>query len=567
MGRIRFLKYFLDMGELNRARALFDETPEPDLRSWTLLISGYAKQGCPAEGVKLHSKLLRRGNPRPDDLSLIAAAVACGGASDLKMAREVHRDAVRLGFLYSAVPLGNALIDMYSKCSSPKEARSIFNAMPKLDVISWTCVISAFAEFPREAMRLQREMNFSGPKPNVFTLSTALSICSEMKAGNPGRELHCFAIRNCLHKSNFVVAGLVHMYGKCSAVHLARILFDSVPHRDAVTWNAMLSAYFSSGEHDKATELFKRMEEEGTVPSLASWNCMIGGLSESNKPVEALKLFLEMQNRKFKPNHITIASMLPACATFENIRSCMEIHAHSIRKRLTAKTDISTALVLAYARCGDLKLSSRVFSSIMRKDSVAWNTMILANSMHGRGQQALALFREMVDSGARPNEATFVAVLSGCSHSNLVEEGQKIFNSMARDHGVIPEADHYSCMVDILSRAGHLCEAHEFMQQMPFGPTVAAWGALLAGSRVYKNVELAKTAARRLFVIEPCNPGNYVLLSNTLQEAGLWEEASEIRKMMWDLDLEKQPGCSWWSGLGGPLVCWLGDGKVSRARI
>ncbi|CAA7393844.1 unnamed protein product [Spirodela intermedia] len=533
------------MGELESARAVFDETPEPDLRSWTLLISAYTKRGSPAEGVELYGRLLRQDKLRPDGLSLIAAAKACGAASDLAMARRVHRDAVRFG-LHCDLPLGNALIDMYGRCRSPEGARRVFDAMPHLDVISWTSIIAAFVESPGEALELLRAMGATGTKANAVTLSKVLSICSELRRLTPGRELHSVAVRNGLDGNSFVAAGLIDMYAKCSAIRHARTVFENIPQRDAVSWNVMLAAYFLNGQPEDASELFQRMDEEdGVAPTLASWNSMIAGCTEVGKPGQALRLLAQMQDRGFKPNRITIASILRACAAMENLRGGREIHAHGLRRRLTEEVVISTALVLVYTRCGELELSRRIFSAIPRKDTVAWNTMIMANSTHGHGEEALALFREMVGSGLRPNSVTFVAALSGCSHSNLVEEGRKVFDSMLYDHGVVPDADHHSCMVDILSRAGLLHEAHEFIQKMSLKPTAGAWGALLAGCRVYKNVELGKTAARRLFEIEPDNPGNYVLLSNIFGAAKLWDDASEIRKIMRDRGMTKEPGCSW----------------------
>ncbi|XP_058080725.1 pentatricopeptide repeat-containing protein CRR2, chloroplastic-like [Magnolia sinica] len=179
-------------------------------------------------------------------------------------------------------------------------------------------------------------------------------------------------------------------------------------------------------------------------------------------------------------------------------------------------------------------ISRRTFDKMPRKDTVARNTMILANSMHGHGVEALSLFRGMIGSGIRPNSVTFTGVLSGCSHPRLVDEGHAIFNSMSRDHGDEPDEDHYSYMVDVFSRAGRLEEAYGFIQKMPLEPTTRAWGALLGACRVYKNVELGAIAAKLLFDIEPDNPGNYILLSNILVVAKLRDDASMVRKLMRD---------------------------------
>ena len=287
------------------------------------------------------------------------------------------------------------------------------------------------------------------------------------------------------------------------------------------------------------------MRNEDVKLNDASWNAVICGCVQNGKTEQALEMLGQMQDLGFKPNQITITSVLPACTSLESLRTGKEIHGYIYRHLFIKDLTTTTALVFMYAKCGDLELSLRVFNMMPKKDTVAWNTIIIANSMHGKGEEALLLFEKMLESGAKPNSVTFTGVLSGCSHSQLVDKGLLIFDSMSRDYSTEPDVDHYSCMVDVLSRAGRLEQAYEFIQRMPIEPTAAAWGALLSACRVHRNMELAKIAAKKLFEIEPHNPGNYVLLSNIFSTANLWEEASEIRKLMSDRGIIKEPGCSW----------------------
>ncbi|KAK4360679.1 hypothetical protein RND71_019631 [Anisodus tanguticus] len=175
-----------------------------------------------------------------------------------------------------------------------------------------------------------------------------------------------------------------------------------------------------------------------------------------------------------------------------SIRRGKEIHGFLLRHLFLEDETVSTASVFMYAKCGDLELSRRVFFMMPKKDAIAWNPMIIGNSMHGKGEEALLLFREMVSSGVKRNSVTFTGVLSGCSHSRLVDEGLMIFYSMSKEHGVEPDAEHYSCVVDALSRAGRLEQAYNFIQNMPMKASAGAWGALLGACRVYKNVEMAR---------------------------------------------------------------------------
>lgn len=547
---LRFLRSYLSSGQLERARDLFDRIPHPDLRSLTILISAFTKNNLPKESIRFYRRLRENKGLEPDRLVLLSVAKACANSSDLVEAKWVHEEAVKFGFS-SDLLLGNALIDMYGKCGFHDGARRVFDDLPQKDVVSWTSLISACmsCRMPVEALQVFSDMLHLGVKPNSVTLSTVLRVCSESKALDVGRQIHCQALRRALEDDVYLGSGLVDVYASCSSIRQARIVFDTIPYKDTVSWIVMLAAYFVDGECEEALKLFELMRSGGVALSSASWNCMISGLAQNGRPEEAFRMLGQMQQLGFKPNHITVVSALPACSYIESLRRGREIHGYIFRHQILEGMVPLTALVLMYAKCGDLDKAREAFNQMPRKDTVAWNTMILANSMHGCGEDALAVFHQMLECGVKPNSVTFTVVLTGCSHSQLVDVGKSIFNSMSTQHGLQPDADHYACMADVLCRAGHLEEAYGFIQSMPMQPTVGAWGALLASCRVYKNVDLAKIAAAHLFEIEPENPGNYVLLSNILVAAKLWDDASSIRMLMRDKmrdrGVTKVPGCSW----------------------
>ncbi|KAM7506945.1 hypothetical protein LguiA_017398 [Lonicera macranthoides] len=542
---LKFIKIYSNSGDLRRARQLFDKIPEPDLKSWTVLIAAYTKEGFPKEAIKIYTELRDR-NFRPDKFVLLSVAKACATSRDLIKANEIREDVIKYGFR-SDLLLGNALVDMYGKCRNLEGARKVFDNLQVKDVISWTSLCSCYVNcgMPREALRVFSDMGLNGMRPNSVSLSSILPACSDLKYLNPGREVHAFVVKNGDGENVFVSSALVDMYASCSCISQAQLVFDNMPQRDIVSWNVIITAHFANGESEKALSLLNRMRTEGVKLNYASWNCIIGGCMQNGQTQQALEILGKMQESGFKPNQITITSVLPACTHLESLRGGKEIHGYIFRHWFIEDITATTALVYMYAKSGELQLSHRVFDMMPRRDMVAWNTIIIANSMHGNGDKALSLFNEMINSGIKPNSVTFTGILSGCSHSKLVDEGLSAFYSMSREHGVKPDAEHYSCMVDVLGRAGRLEEAYRFIQEMPIEPSASAWGALLGACRVYKNVDLGRIAAKCLFDIEPLNPGNYVLLSNILVAAKLWGEASETRKLMRDRGIKKVPGCSW----------------------
>ncbi|XP_074275235.1 pentatricopeptide repeat-containing protein At1g20230-like [Silene latifolia] len=542
----KLLKHVLDSGDLARARQVFDKIPEPSLYSWTDLITAYTKQGLPHESIKLYSSFRDKSSLLPDRVLLLSVAKACASCAHLTKAREIHEDVVRFR-LQSDRVLGNALINMYGKCKFYEGAQLVFDGLRVKDVISWTSLLSCYVNcgLSKRALEVFGEMGFTGFKANEMTLSSILPACSDLKRLSSGREIHGYVMRNKFDENPFVSSALVDMYARCSSLKHAKLVFDNVPRHDIVLSNVMLSAYFLNGESGCALNLLDQMSAQGVPLNYESWNTVISGCVQNGENTQALELLAQMQKQGLKPNHITITSGLPACSSLECLRTGKQIHAFISRNGMFEDMTCTTALIYMYAKCGKLEVSRHIFNMMPSRDIVAWNTMIIANSMHGNGEEALMLYQNMLNSGSKPNSVTFSGVLSGCSHSRLVEEGLRVFDSMSRDHLVEPDADHYANLIDLLSRSGRLKEAYGYIQRMPMEPTASAWGALLGGCRVYKNVELGRIAASHLFEIEPDNPGNYVLLSNIFVGAKLWEEASHIRKLMETKGISKLPGCSW----------------------
>ncbi|KAF3778988.1 Pentatricopeptide repeat-containing protein [Nymphaea thermarum] len=565
--KVKLVKLYCVCGEINKARQLFDEIPQPDCRCWAAMINAYSKYGYPNESLKLYSDMKFKNGIQPDKFILLAVAKACSMLSDLVKAKEIHEDAER--FCPSSILVKNALIDLYGKCGCMHGASLIFNKLPEKDVISWTSMIVGLVQCGHweDALQLFSKMVLAGVQPNSVTISSVLAACSSLLDLNLGRIIHGYVIRIGIEDNVLVSGALIDMYAKCLNVLHARRLFDISPQRDVVSWNVICAAYLQSGEVEKAIQLFQEMKSLEAITNVASWNVMISGCAQNGETVTATELFEQMVHEGVKPNHITIASFLPALSSIESRRG-RELHSYCFRHCFIEDTIVATAVISMYANCGSLNIALKVFNEMLERDTISWNVVIRAYAMHGYGMEALAVFQKMQKMGVRPNAGTFAGVLSACSHAGLVEEGYRFFHSMSMYHGLVPDADHYASMVDILSRAGLLNDAYLFIQNMPVKATASSWGALLGACRVYKNINLGKIAARYLFQIEPDNPGNYILLANMYIALGMSEDALNMRKLMRNRGIEKTPGCSWVQVRGQIYTFVAGDkSHVQKGKI
>ncbi|CAN1166460.1 Pentatricopeptide repeat-containing protein At3g57430, chloroplastic [Linum perenne] len=438
---------------------------------------------------------------------------------------------------------------MYAKLGRVDYAKGMFQLFEGRDLVTWNTMISSLSQNERfmEALVSLQLMGSEGIKADGVTLASVLPACSCLEMLGAGKEIHAYALRNGeLIRNSFVGSALVDMYCNCGQVESGRRVFDCVLDRRIEVWNAMITGYSRMGKMEVSKLIFDSME----VRDVVSWNTMITGYVIKGCFDEALLMLKRMQRTDQKPNSITLMTMLPGCAWMAALAKGKEIHAYAIRNALVSNVAVGSALVDMYAKCGCLNLSKRVFDEMPNRNIVTWNVIIMAYGMHGKGEEALQLFQDMVswakDEGVKPTEITFISVIAACSHSGLVDEGLAIFHSMKDEHGIEATADHYACTVDLLGRAGRVEQAYKLVKSMPSGfDKIGAWSSLLGACRLHQNVEIGEIAGESLIRLQPEVDSHYVLLSNVYATAGLWEKARSVRTRMGDIGLKKVPGCSW----------------------
>ncbi|KAK9691634.1 hypothetical protein RND81_09G208900 [Saponaria officinalis] len=376
--------------------------------------------------------------------------------------------------------------------------------------------------------------------PFVFPLT--LKSCSALHRSFLGTLIHAHLTKSCLLHNPFVVSALVDFYGKCVSLSYARQLFDEMSERNVVVWNAMISLYSRCNQVEMSLRLFESMD---VAPNVSTFNSIIDGLSRLDGGLyKALAFYRRMYSFGLMGNRITALALLSACAGTGTIDLIKEIHGHSIRNDM-CNSQLRSCLVEAYGRCGCVENAHIVFRSMDERDVIAWSSLISAYALHGEATEALKIFREMEDAKVKPDGITFLSVLKACSHAGLADEAKKYIVKMREFYGVEVNSDHYSCLVDALSRAGRLYEAYDVLTKMPVKATAKTWGALLGSCRSFGEVELAEVAGRALFEIEPDNAANYVLLARTYANAGRYEEANKLRLEMKERRVKAAPGGSW----------------------
>ncbi|XP_068329762.1 putative pentatricopeptide repeat-containing protein At3g49142 [Pyrus communis] len=485
----------------------------------------------------------------------------------LKLGQQVHAQMALRGFEPDAY-LGAKMVAMYASSDDLDSAVAIFHRVNNPSTLLYNSIIRAYTlhGFSEETMEIYGRMHCLGLKGDSFTYPFVLKCCAELSRIWIGKCVHGLSLSVGLESDMYVGTSLINMYVKCCDMRDARRLFDKMTVRDVSSWNALIAGYMKDGEICLAEDLFGQMPGRNIV----SWTAMISGYTQNGLAEQALFLFDEMlkKDSKVKPNWVTIISVLPACAHSAALERGRNIHNFASRIGLESNVSIQTALLAMYAKCGSLLDARQCFERVRRTQNnlVAWNTMITAYASHGRGSEAVSTFEDMIVAGVQPDNITFTGLLSGCSHSGLVDVGLKYFDYMKTVYSVEPRVEHYACVVDLLGRAGRLAEAKDLISKMPMQAGPSIWGAMLSACRKYHNLEIAEIAARSLFILEPENSGNYVMLSNIYAEAGMWKEVDNLRVLLKAQGVKKNPGCSWTEVNGKAHLFLGGDTSHPQAK-
>lgn len=522
------IKMYSNCSSIEDACHMFNKTIDRDVVSWTTIIAIYVKHGRGREALELFWQMQQEGI-KPNHYTFNIIFNACASLATLAEGKKIHAHIVETGF-EADIFVGNALLDMYAKCGSIEFARRLFEQMPKRDAVSWNAMIAGLAQHGngQEALDHFEQMKQEGLKPDQFTFSCVLSVCSSLTNLSLGKEVHRQIRKAGFESERIVVNALIDMYAKCGSMQEAQNLFYEMGMRDEISWTAMIAGCARHQCGKEALELFGHMPERDVF----SWTAIIQGHTQRGQHKEALELFQDMQCEGVNPNEFTFGTILSACAGLSDLEQGKQLHAHIIKMGFQSIVSVENAVVDMYARCGSIDDARQLFNKMPERDVVSWNVMIGGYAHHGNGKGALEIFKQMQHESMKPDEFTFSSVLNACKHDGLIREGCHYFICMIRSHGITPTVQHYSCIVDLLGRAGCLDEAEGFISRIPSQPDIVAWMSLLSACRSHVNVELAEQIKNQILKLEPRNAAALVLLSNIFAACGRWDDQSEVRHLM-----------------------------------
>ncbi|KAL5982619.1 hypothetical protein ACLOJK_016693 [Asimina triloba] len=504
-------------GRMDRARLLFDISDELDDVSWNSLVAGYVRIGLNEETLDVLVQMLRSG-VKMNTFALGSAIKACSSSNGLEeFGKMIHGCVIKTGLDYD-VFVGSAMLDTYAKSGRLHDAIMVFKLMPEPNVVVFNAMIAGFfrseaeicEEFADEALNLFSEMRKRGLQPSKFTFSSILRACCSIGYIECGKQIHAQIFKNSLQFDEFIGSALIDLYSKSGLTEDGLKCFNSFPKNDVVTWTSMIAG------------------------------CIQNGLFE-----QALILFHQLLSVGHKPDQFTISSAFSACANLAVARPGEQIQGYATKAGFDCFTIIRNSQICMYAKSGDIDAADRAFNKTENRDVISWSVMISSHAQHGCAREALRLFEEMKSNGVEPNHITFLGALTACSHGGLLDEGFRYFESMQKDYKITPNIKHCACIVDLFGRSGKLAEAERFIASSGFEDDPVMWRALLGACRVYGDTKIGKRVAERVIELEPEAAASYVLLYNMYLDAGKKSLATQVRDLMKDRRIKKEPGLSW----------------------
>ncbi|KAF6161599.1 hypothetical protein GIB67_009478 [Kingdonia uniflora] len=527
-----FIDAYSVSGNVDAARRVFEGVLVKDMVSWTGMLACYTENGYFEGALECFSQM-RKVDIKPNSFTFASSIKACVGIANLGLGKSFHGCGLKTRYEMDPY-VGGSLLDLYTKCGNIDDALMVFEEMSEKGVILWSFMIARYAQMDRcqEAVNLFFRMRRVFIVPNQFTFSSILQASATLKGIELGEQIHCHVIKIGLDSDIFVRNALMDVYAKCERIEDSETLFLESPHRNDVTWNTMIVGYVQLGNGE-----------------------------------EALTLFSEMLGAQVQATQVTYSSILRACASLAALGLGVQIHALILKTIFDKDLVVNNSLIDMYAKCGSIKNAWLVFDTMSVCDEVSWNSMISAYSMHGLGGEALNIFEKMRKTDVKPNKITFVGVLSACSNTGLLDKGRSYFTSMCRDYGVEPCIEHYTCMVWLLGRSGHLNEASKLIEEMSCKPSIMVWRALLGACVLHKNIELGRASAERVLEMDPQDETAYVLLSNIYAVAKRWDNVASIRNNMKRKGVKKEPGLSWIENQSKVHYFTVGDTSHPEMRL
>ncbi|XP_073155866.1 putative pentatricopeptide repeat-containing protein At3g47840 [Henckelia pumila] len=372
-------------GRLMYGSRLFESMSTPDVVSWTSSITSCIQTGQEKQGIDLFLQM-KGCDVRPNGYTYAAVVSGVANIAKLDWGQQLHAQLLHVG-LANSLSVANSLMTMYSKCGQPDSASTIFHEMTRRDVISWSTIISGYAQVGcgEEAFELLSMMRREGQKPTEYALSSVLSVCGSTSILDQGRQLHAIALTIGLDKTALVQSSLINMYSKCGSIGEAAKNFNLAENDDIVSWTAMINGYAEHGCSQEAIDLFEKVSIAGLRPDTITFIGVLSACNHAGHLDLGFHYFDLMTNEyKINPSKEHYGCMIDLLCRAGRLRE-----AENMIKNMPFEQDgvVWSTLLRASKEHGDVECARIAAKQILQLDPTCAGTHItLANIYASKGK-------------------------------------------------------------------------------------------------------------------------------------------------------------------------------------
>ncbi|XP_024521457.1 pentatricopeptide repeat-containing protein At3g24000, mitochondrial [Selaginella moellendorffii] len=499
-------------GSFDDMKSVFSRMGQSSVLLWTTMIAGCSQNGQYEEGLLVFRKMDLEG-VKANEVTYMSMVEVCRNLDAVKEGEMIDARILESPFCSSTL-LATSLISLYGQCGILDRAKGLLEHMYQRDVVAWNAMVTACAQNGDnwEAIHLLRRMDMEGFGANKVTYLSVLEACANLEALSQGREIHARVLLcGLLQREVAVGNSVITMYGKCGQTEAAMSVFEAMPRKDDVSWNAVINASVGNSKFQDALELFHGMELEG-----------------------------------LRSNEFTLLSLLEACGGLEDLKLARQIHARAAAGGFGGNsTAVGNSVVNMYARCGSLLDTKKAFDSLEEKGLVAWSIMLAAyaQSKDGSGRRAFKFFQEMEAEGIKPGEVTFVSALDACAAMATLEHGRSMHRRAAASGFVETSLVLGNTIINMYGKCGSPSDAKLVFDQMP-EKCLISWNSLIV-AYAHNGHALEALSSLQEMLLQGFDPdsGTSVSILYGLSHAGLLERGVEhFRSSIQDHGLEPSSG-------------------------
>ncbi|THG14239.1 pentatricopeptide repeat-containing protein At3g20730-like [Camellia sinensis] len=374
------------------------------------------------------------------------------------------------------------------------DSRKVFDRMSERSLVTWTALVSGYSQngYSEEALVVFSAMHRIGVKANQFTYGSALRACTSMMCLDRGNQIQGCIQKSRLVKNLFVQSALVDLHSKCGKLEDACYIFESMPERDVVSWNAMIGGNVVQGFADDALRLFRSMLRAGTIP-----------------------------------DSFTLGSIMKAFVGGSSLMKVIQIHGFIIQLGCESHNVLIGSLIDAYAKCGSVRIAYRIYKSTLKKDTMACTALITGYASEDiYSRDAFDLFNEMRQMHMGIDNVILCSILNICADTASLDLGRQIHALVVKcqsKHDVAMG----NTLIDMYSKSGEIEDAEQVFNEMK-QKNVISWTSLIAGygKDGYGHKAIAMYKKMEYEGLKP-NDVTFLTLLFACSHAGLTTEATE----------------------------------------